>query len=533
MKNNIVSRELLRKQIINHGVTLGEYAPGRYMRMMLDIREALQRDDVLAVTGELMWERIKKYNPTVIYGCGYGSVNILISTKIAAEKEGTSLMVLIVRETRKETNRFRLVEGPRPKKGSIAVFLDDIINSGTTYRTALLKLAEEDIELNTIAVGCIYDFWSFKGSRRLEAQGMAVERIFTRHDIGDTRIDSEKPVVKEIVWRHLAHNTKSLDWGKPPPTIYTDKVYFANDSHKIFCHDIKSGEIIWEFTGPKPDWSKGIGSKLVIDNDYLYFTSYDGCLYKLHAETGNVIWHSYLDMYLHSTPFIAGDSIYVGTEGGIANQRGDIVCLDTNTGITKWRFPTNHVVPCSPNLIFGQVICGSNDRNLYSINPSNGLLNWKLEDVGEIKGRASYIDDVILVSNERGKLYGVSLEGKILWVRSTGTFTHHQFLEVNQEEGLVYIVNRDGLAAAYDKHGNQIWLRKLRGSGNWNIRFIKNELIIITITGHINLLNPKTGDRIKSNQLGYNTNTPPDFDDDYIAVHSLKQGFYIYRRNND
>jgi outer membrane protein assembly factor BamB len=190
-------------------------------------------------------------------------------------------------------------------------------------------------------------------------------------------------------------------------------------------------------------------------------------------------------------------------------------------------------VPCSPNLIFGQVICGSNDRNLYSINPSNGLLNWKLEDVGEIKGRASYIDDVILVSNERGKLYGVSLEGKILWVRSTGTFTHHQFLEVNQEEGLVYIVNRDGLAAAYDKHGNQIWLRKLRGSGNWNIRFIKNELIIITITGHINLLNPKTGDRIKSNQLGYNTNTPPDFDDDYIAVHSLKQGFYIYRRNND
>jgi outer membrane protein assembly factor BamB len=144
-------------------------------------------------------------------------------------------------------------------------------------------------------------------------------------------------------------------------------------------------------------------------------------------------------MYLHSTPFIDNErqQIYVATEGGIANRRGDIVCLDINTATTKWVFPTKHVVPCSPTLINNMVICGSNDGNLYSLDPNTGELIWVLYNIGEVKGQAAQLDQVIIVTVQSGKIYGIDYNGKILWKRSCGTASHHQFLQVHYVHRLV------------------------------------------------------------------------------------------------
>jgi outer membrane protein assembly factor BamB len=525
-------RDELRSKLISDAVILGEYAVNRTNRVMFDTREALLEGKYLKLAGELMWDKIKSHNPTVIYGNGLASFPLLSSIQIAASNDGISIKTLLIRDKRKYRNRHRLIEGPRPKIGERAAFVDDLMNTGTTYKKCQDALIEDGIQLQTITCCVLIDFYRFRGSRRLRALGMPVECVFDRRELGDTRSDDTNPnVTNRVLWRNLASNQWPQFKGKTIPKIVDDKVYYGNDRHEIYCHDIDTGEILWKFRGPKPYMQKGLGVEIVIDGDYLIVTSYDGAIYKMNRHTGQLVWKKHLDMYLHSVPHIEHDRLYVATEGGINHARGDIVCLDNRTGSTIWRYETRGgVIPCSPNLLHNMVICGSNNGNLYSLNSLTGQLNWVVEGIGEIKGRANTIDDVIVVTTEDGKIYGISLTGDILWQKPCGTNSIHQFLSVHTVHKLVYVINSDGMLVAFNKYGNKIWIRRLRADGAWNLTLKGDELISITRQGHIDVVNPETGHKIRSERLGYEVGCPCDFTKNHIAVNSAGNGFYFYER---
>lgn len=535
---NMVVKTLdeIKAHLINRGLTFGEYAPKKRARMMVDTREALLDGGYLGSIGYYLWEKIKKHNPEVLVGTGYGAINVMLAVQIAAEQDGVKLQTLVNREVRKTRNRERLVEGPRPAAGSRAVYVDDLINSGSTIEKTKNALTEEAISVDIVAIAVIFDFWKFNGSRRLEARGIPVERLFRRHDLGETRDDSSNPrLTSNVAWRHLAHNQWQNEWGKTVPKIVGDRVFFGNDRHQLYCHDLHTGEIIWDYQGHKPLQEKGLAAAIEVADGYAYVGSYDGSLVKLNATTGEIVWKKHLDMFIHSVPCIDLErgQLYIGTEGGIQNGRGDIVCLDLNTGYRKWAHPTKQVIPAAPNLIFGMVICGSNDANVYALDPVTGNSIWILENLGEVKGKVNYIDDVIIISNQTGKLYGVNVQGKILWTRNSGTATHHQYLPVHRSLGLVYIINRDGMVLAYNKHGDQIWARRLRADGSWNITLHDDQLITLTVEGHMDLIDPATGIKLASEYIGTRVRCPCDFNGDYIAVHTVAKGFIVYRRKND
>lgn len=529
--------EEIRQHILDKGMIFGEYAPGKRSRIMVDTREAMLDGGFLSSVGYHLWQKIKKYTPEVIVGTGYGSINVMLAIQIAAEQEGYKLQTLVNREVRKNRNRLRLVEGPRPLVGSRAVYVDDLINQGSTLEKTKLALLEEGIDLNIIAVAVIFDYWTFKGTRRLEAQGIAVERLFTRHDFGDTREDSKNPkVTKSLAWRHIAHNQwRDYGWTKTTPKIAGKYVYFGNDRHEVYCHDLSTGEIIWMYQGHDPLQAKGLGAELEVVDGYVYISSYDGTLTRVDAITGEISWKRKLDLFLHSTPYIdlSRRQIYIGTEGGIQNGRGDIVCLDLDTGTRKWTHPTFQVVPAAPNLVFNMVVCGSNDCNVYALDPDTGKVIWILENLGEVKGRVNYIDDIIVVSNQSGKLFGVSQDGKILWVKNCGTRSLHQYLPVHRDLGLVYVTNQDGMVLAVDKTGRMVWARRLRDSGGWNIALHDNELMTVTSSGHLDLIDPATGYKQASQNLGTRLACPVNFNNQYVAVHTVAQGFFVYRRYRD
>jgi len=374
--------------------------------------------------------------------------------------------------------------------------------------------------------------WTFNGSRRIQALGIPVERILTRHDIGYTRIDPENlPIVVNPMWRNLSSNQWDEDFVNTMPTIYNNLVLFANDRHQIFCHDLKTGDLLWDYQGDKPYQKKGLSALLPISNSFLCVSSYDGTLCKIDVNTGIIIWKKYLDNFLHSTSFIDQfrNCLYIGTEGK-KGKSGNIVCVDLDTAQTKWIFKTNDQIPCSPTLIDNKVICGSNDENLYAVDPDTGEPVWMVEKIGAIKGRAAFIEDVILVSTETGKLIGIGQDGKVLWARTCGTKTRHQFLQVHEKLRLVYIVNADGLVASYDKYGNQIWIRNIRSNGYWNIKLYQDELLIATVDGKLYLLDAATGKKVKYTNLGFKINCPPDFNNEFIAINSATQGFFVFRK---
>lgn len=523
-------REHVRKHLVNHAVIFGDNIQGKRWQYFIDIRQALLTGGMLAYAGELIWDKIKKYQPEILVGQGIGAMNLLIATQIAAEKQNYKVNTLVSREARKMRQRHRLVEGPRPKHGARAIFVDDSMVMGSTYAKLKENLKEEGIEIDICAAVIFYDFYRQYGSRRLEILGLPIERIFTRHDLGLTRIDPKnRPIEKQLVWRNLSY----AQWAEKkyvqcPPTIYNEFVLFATDNHEVFCHRLNDGELIWSWQGSKPTMEKGIGSQLVIANNRVYFSSYDGNSYCLDLSTGLEIWAMRLDMFLHSTPYVNVESreLYLGTEGGLQYTRGDIVCQDIDTGLVKWRFPTRHVIPASACFFNNQVICCSNDGYIYSI--TDGKLNWS-KFIGISKGRPASYNNSLFVVTEDGKLLAIDSLGNILWERGCGVKTIHQFLQIHPN-GLLFIGNQEGSVIAFDSLGNQIWIRVIRGSAWFNLKLYKDELAVITQNGYAVILNALTGQKNSQSWLKYPVQSPPDFNDDYFVVHSADQGLLVYRR---
>lgn len=520
--------EQLRQHFLDRGIIFGDTVQNTRYGFFIDSRQALQDSGCLGIAGRLLWKAICHYQPEVIVGKGLGAINLLVAVQIAAEAEGFHLQTLIVRDERKKRNRQRLVEGPRPRKYARAIFIDDVINYGNTFQKCRQKLYEEEIFLDIIALAVLYDFWRPSGSRRLELLGLPVHRIFTRHDLGLTRIDPKKrPVEESLLWRNLAYNQWPY-WYKSPPTICNSKVFWANDRHEVYCHDIESGALIWMWQGPLPKREKGIVSQIQYHQNKIYFGSYDGSSYCLDADTGVLVWANRLDLFIHSTPWINSKDgeIYISTERGTDYKKGDIVCQDLNTGETKWRFPTRNVVPASPLEFKGQVICGSNDGYLYSI--SNGKLNWSIY-LGVIKGRPAIMGDKIIVVSEDGKIIAVSLDGQVLWHRTCGISSLHQFPQVYKEK-LVYVINQEGYVIAYSDKGQQIWIRQVRGQGLYNIILRDNEIFVITENGYAVFLDAETGLKISQTFFNMKIRCPADFNKDFLVIHSLKQGLFSYKR---
>ena len=520
----------VKEHLVNYSLIFGDTVAEKKWAYFLDTREALQRSGVLADVGQLMWEAIKKYEPDIIYGRGFGAAQILAATQIAAEKDGYQISTLLARDERKPRNRQRIVEGPRHREKDLrAVYIDDATNFGNTYKKTLAALKEDNIKLKTVACACLFDFWNWQGTRRIELLGMPVERLFYRHDLGMTRIDpKDKPVMGDILWRNLAHN-QWHKWIKSPPVIYDDMVYWANDKHEVFAQKLETGEILWQWQGPRPTQDKGISAELQIYKDRIFASSYDGTLYCFNRFTGALIYNHKLDLFLHSTPIISDEKqeLYVATEGGIQNKRGDIAALDVMSGQLKWRVPTGDVVPASPYIYKNQIICGSNDGFLYSI--TDGVLNWKV-NTGVVKGRVNSINSTIIVATEKGRILGLDENGTILWFRTTGTMTRHQFVAVHDTLKLAYIVTEDGYALAYDELGNQKWIRRLRGVCSWSLKLRGDEILVISETGYAVILDAATGEKKQMTMLKTQVHCPGDFNDEYVVVHTLKQGLFAYRR---
>ena len=332
----------IKKHLLNHGTIFDEIAKDDMSTKMFDVKRAILTGNILNEVGVLLWKKIKKYEPGVLYGCGFGSVSVISAVKIAAEQEGYIIDALFIRDERKDTNRKTLIEGFVNTDNRTAIFVDDLHNSGGTYKYCLKCLKKENIGLNTVAIASVLDFES-AASRQLMLHGLKKERLFSLKDLGHKLFSSAEveEAFKKVSWRNLDYNQWNFKCNTAPK-IHHNLVYYANDQHKLYCHDLENGDILWTFQGDRPFQPKGMSANILVSDEYVLISSYDGCLYKIFSGTGKLIWKKRLDYYIHSTPCIdhKNSLICIGTEGHL---RGSILCLDLNTGETLTRIIQTHL----------------------------------------------------------------------------------------------------------------------------------------------------------------------------------------------
>ena len=146
------------------------------------------------------------------------------------------------------------------------------------------------------------------------------------------------------------------------PTVADGMVFVAANKQNYYGINAATGEIEWTYV--TTEGTEGIGGYLVASMAY-----HDGELYivdmffitALDANTGEVVWKSWIGTELYTSPTYAGGKIYVTTD------RRFVYVLNATDGDRLSFFDIDSNSWSAPSVYEGRVYFGSNDGNVYCL----------------------------------------------------------------------------------------------------------------------------------------------------------------------
>ena len=111
-------------------------------------------------------------------------------------------------------------------------------------------------------------------------------------------------------------------------------------------------------------------------------------VYALDASTGAMLW-SYQtgNFWVYSSPAVADDVVYVGSNDHLASSGGNLFALNASTGKMLWSYLTGGEVYSSPAVANGVVYIGGGDKNIYALNACSGEMLWSYQANSPMFGR--------------------------------------------------------------------------------------------------------------------------------------------------
>ncbi|MFH1327251.1 MAG: PQQ-binding-like beta-propeller repeat protein, partial [Candidatus Bathyarchaeota archaeon] len=168
------------------------------------------------------------------------------------------------------------------------------------------------------------------------------------------------------------------------PAVGDGMVFVATNKQNYYGVNVTTGDIEWKYV--TTEGTEGIGGYLVASMGY-----HDGELYiidmffitALDANTGEVVWKSWIGTELYTSPTYADDKVYVTTD------RRFVYVLNATNGARLAFFETGSNSWSAPSVYEGRLYFGSNDNNVYCLDDypvMNGKIFTKLDKDQVAKG---------------------------------------------------------------------------------------------------------------------------------------------------
>lgn len=144
-----------------------------------------------------------------------------------------------------------------------------------------------------------------------------------------------------------------------------------------------------------------------------------------------------------------------------------VYAVDLESGAPLWRFPEKADAKITffsaPVLTAdgSQLVIGSYDHKLYSLDPANGRMLWSYAAGSRFIASPLIIDETIFASNDDGKLYAVDLQGNETWTfKADGAIWSTPASD--EDCSCIYITTLNHKVYSIDiSTGNQNWVADL------------------------------------------------------------------------
>ena len=303
------------------------------------------------------------------------------------------------------------------------------------------------------------------------------------------------------------------------PPVAADGMIFTMDAEAgVSAHLATTGAQVWHANlaarnrRDKEAFGSGVAygnGKLVVSSGYRFIAAVD-------AKTGATVWKVNVESPIHAAPTISNGKVYV------VSTDNELLSYDLETGAPGWTYQalveSARILEASSPAVSGDtVVAGFASGELIALRTINGNDLWQevlsrasrtnaLSEIRDIPGRpVIYKGDVFAVSHS-GVFAATDLRtGTARWsLPVSGVSTPWPAGDV------VYVVSKAGEVICVSRESGQVyWVndlnkdRKKKQRALWSSPVLaSNRLVIVSSTGEMVGLNPRTGALEKTLKLG-------------------------------
>ncbi|WP_121741193.1 outer membrane protein assembly factor BamB family protein [Natronorubrum halophilum] len=302
--------------------------------------------------------------------------------------------------------------------------------------------------------------------------------------------------------------------SSPVPTPDGETIVFAGDSGWVHAY-APNGEKRWStLTGAT---KLGFHGSAAVVGDTAYIGGYDGDLYALAIETGEIVWRTRSEdlegtLAIGSSPAYYDGVLYVIVEYGSPSS-GALWAFDAETGEALRRddriWGQAHPSP-TIDLDAGRILAGSNDGVVYCWEFPSLEFAWEFQADAdgeqreggafragaEIKGTVAAHDGYGYVGSWDNNFYCIDLaDGSQEWVFETdGSIMSNPAVDV--DEDIVYAGSDDNHVYALDAgSGELLWSADVNGRVIGALTVTAGTVLVGSYDSHLYALDKATGER--------------------------------------
>ncbi|THE63724.1 cell shape-determining protein [Salinadaptatus halalkaliphilus] len=305
----------------------------------------------------------------------------------------------------------------------------------------------------------------------------------------------------------------------PRPMPDGETILVAGDDGRV--HAVTpTGERRWELE-TAAGTSLGFHGTPAIVGDTAYIGGYDGALYAIDIERGEIHWRTPPRAFggaiaIGSSPAYLDGQLYLFAEYSNPPS-GALWAVDAGTGTPVWSDDRLWGMPHPSPAIdceTGRLVGGSNDGVVYCWEYPSLEFAWSFQTGGEdgpdgdvqadgafrlgaeIKGTTPVYDGAAFVGSWDGRFYRLDLaDGSEDWSFETGQVVMSN-PAIDPDEGVVYVGGDDRRIHALDADsGENLWSHNVHGSVIGSVTTTSEAILVGSYDGHLYALEKESGDR--------------------------------------
>jgi outer membrane protein assembly factor BamB len=204
------------------------------------------------------------------------------------------------------------------------------------------------------------------------------------------------PSQGKVVWKVAPAGVTRLLPYIPSPATDGERVFFGDNTGKLFALDGANGKIIW-----RNDLPARLNTSLVVVGKTLIGATIDDFINFIDVDSGKLSRRVRLDGHPYGTLISSPPLLLIL----VKSDQAKLVAFDTVKGEIRWESSTpREWTTYRPLLLGSTVIVGNQDKQLCALNMSDGKPRWCRDISGVPRGLGVSPDGTLYVGTLSGKV---------------------------------------------------------------------------------------------------------------------------------